>query len=157
MKRRDFIELAAIGASGLLVRPRTAFAGPFVSGKSLDESLDPDLIVFNAQVYTVDSPISRVTAFAIRDGKFAAVGSSADIKSLASNRTRMRNANGLTIVPGFIDCHVHASGSTLLYETLVGNPFDVEFVTIDSIVEKLSAKARKLKRQLKKAAEAPAA
>ena len=144
MKRRDFIELAAIGASGLLVRPRTAFAGPFVSGKSLDESLDPDLIVFNAQVYTVDSPISRVTAFAIRDGKFAAVGSSADIKSLASNRTRMRNANGLTIVPGFIDCHVHASGSTLLYETLVGNPFDVEFVTIDSIVEKLKSKARTL-------------
>lgn len=144
MKRRDFIELAAIGASGLLVRPRAAFAGPFVKGKSLDESLDPDLIVFNAQVYTVDSPISRVTAFAIRDGKFAAVGSSADIKALASNRTRMRDANGLTIVPGFIDCHVHASGSTLLYETLVGNPFDVEFVTIDSIVEKLKAKARTL-------------
>ena len=48
----------------------------------------------------------------------------------------------MTIVPGFIDCHNHAGGTTLLYEVLVGNPFEVEFVTIASIVEKLRAKAR---------------
>ena len=48
----------------------------------------------------------------------------------------------MTIVPGFIDCHNHASGTTLLYEVLVGNPFEVEFVTIRSIVDKLRAKAR---------------
>src|SRR6185436_15796107 len=47
-----------------------------------------------------------------------------------------------TIVPGFTDCHNHAGGSTLLYEVLVGNPFEVEFVTIASIIEKLRAKAR---------------
>ena len=48
----------------------------------------------------------------------------------------------MTIVPGFIDCHNHAGGTTLLYEVLVGNPFEVEFVTIASIIEKLRAKAR---------------
>ena len=48
----------------------------------------------------------------------------------------------MTIVPGFIDCHNHAGGTTLLYEVLVGNPFEVEFVTIASIVEKLRAKAQ---------------
>ena len=48
----------------------------------------------------------------------------------------------MTIVPGFIDCHNHAGGSTLLYEVLVGNPFEVEFVTIGSIVDKLRAKAQ---------------
>ena len=48
----------------------------------------------------------------------------------------------MTIVPGFIDCHNHAGGTTLLYEVLVGNPFEVEFVTIASIVDKLRAKAR---------------
>ena len=47
----------------------------------------------------------------------------------------------MTIVPGFIDCHNHAPGNVLLYEVLVGNPYVVEFVTIDSIVEKLRAKA----------------
>jgi predicted amidohydrolase YtcJ len=48
----------------------------------------------------------------------------------------------MTIVPGFIDTHNHAPGTTLLYEVLVGNPFEVEFVTIQSIVEKLRERAR---------------
>src|SRR5262249_27479565 len=49
----------------------------------------------------------------------------------------------MTIVPGFIDCHNHAPGTMLLYEVHVGNPFEVEFVTIDSVVEKLRARAQK--------------
>ena len=48
----------------------------------------------------------------------------------------------MTVVPGFTDCHNHAPGNTLLYEVLVGNPFEVEFVTIASIVDKLRAKAQ---------------
>jgi predicted amidohydrolase YtcJ len=44
-------------------------------------------------------------------------------------------------VPGFIDCHNHVRGNLLLYEVLVGNPYEVEFVTIASIVDKLRAKA----------------
>src|ERR1700677_526023 len=47
----------------------------------------------------------------------------------------------MTIVPAFIDCHNHAPGNTLLYEVLVGNPYVVEFVSIESIIEKLRAKA----------------
>src|SRR6476659_10124181 len=50
----------------------------------------------------------------------------------------------MTIVLGFTDCHNHADGTTLLYEVLVGNPFEVEFVTIASIIEKLRAKAQQL-------------
>src|SRR5207245_2761339 len=38
--------------------------------------------------------------------------------------------------------HNHAPGTTLLYEVLVGNPFEVEFVTIRSIVDKLRARAQ---------------
>ncbi len=41
----------------------------------------------------------------------------------------------MTVVPGFTDCHNHAGGDVLLYEVLVGNPFEVEFVTIDSIID----------------------
>lgn len=142
MNRRDFLELAATGASGLLIRPRPAFAGSFVSGKPLATSLDPDLVVINAQIYTMDTRAPRAEAFALTDGKFRAIGRSADVRSLASKATRIIDAKGLTIVPGFIDCHVHASGGLLLYETLVGNPFEVEFTTIDSIVAKLREKAR---------------
>jgi predicted amidohydrolase YtcJ len=54
------------------------------------------------------------------------------------------DAAGMTVVPGFIDCHVHARGETLLYDVLVGNPFEVEFVSIASIVDKLRARAQTL-------------
>jgi predicted amidohydrolase YtcJ len=47
----------------------------------------------------------------------------------------------MTIVPGFNDSHNHAPGNELLYEVLVGNPYDAEFVTIASIVDKLRERA----------------
>jgi len=77
-----------------------------------------------------------------KNGRFIAVGSTADIRNLATRRTKILDAQQMTIVPGFIDCHNHAPGSELLYEVLVGNPYEVEFVTIASIVDKLRAKAR---------------
>jgi predicted amidohydrolase YtcJ len=103
---------------------------------------DADLVVFNARVYTVVDNASRAEAFAVKAGRFAAVGSSDDIKGLIGKSTQTLDARQMTIVPGFTDCHNHAPGNTLLYEVIVGNPFDVEFVTIKSIVEKLRAKAR---------------
>jgi hypothetical protein len=102
---------------------------------------DPDLVIFNARAVTVDSRAPRAEAFAIKNGRFLAVGSNADIRNLIRPGTPTWNAQGATIVPGFIDTHNHAPGTTLLYEVLVGNPYEVEFVTIDSIVQKLKARA----------------
>jgi predicted amidohydrolase YtcJ len=106
------------------------------------ETPDADLVVFNARVYTVDSRAPKVEAFAINAGRFVAVGSTAEMKALIGKRTQSLDAKQMTVVPGFIDCHNHATGNVLLYDVLVGNPFEVEFVTIASIIEKLRAKAR---------------
>src|ERR1700675_3452649 len=106
-----------------------------------DDGPEADLVIFNAKVYTVDSSAPRAEAFAVKAGRFTAVGSTADMKALAGKRTQTVDAKQMTVVPGFIDCHNHATGSVLLYEVLVGNPYVVEFVTIDSIIEKLRAKA----------------
>ena len=127
----------AVGAAGLITGRRSLY-GMFASPP------DPDLIVFNAKVYTMDSAMPRAEAFAISGGRFTAIGRTADIRSLATRRTQLFDAKQMTIVPGFIDTHNHAGGTTLLYEVLVGNPFEVEFVTIDSIVAKLRAKAQQL-------------
>jgi hypothetical protein len=108
---------------------------------SISDVRDAELVVFNAYVYTVDSRLPKAEAFAIRDGRFIAVGSNADIKGLIGKNTQTLDARQMTVVPGFNDSHNHAPGNMLLYEVLVGNPYDVEFVTIDSIVEKLRAKA----------------
>ena len=71
----------------------------------------------------------RAEAFAVSGGRFVAVGSTSDIKNLAGKNTQTFDATGMTVVPGFIDCHNHAGGEVLLNEVLVGNPFEVEFVT----------------------------
>lgn len=105
---------------------------------------DPDLIVVNAKVYTMDPQLPRAEAFAVTAGRFTAVGSTAEIRGLAGKRTQTYDAKGMTVVPGFIDTHNHAGGETLLYEVLVGNPFEVEFVSIRSIIGKLRERALQL-------------
>jgi hypothetical protein len=139
--RREFMGVTAAAAAG-------AFAAPWLgaarasSAAPASQSADADLVVFNARVYTMESSAPRAEAFAVSGGRFVAVGSGADIKALARKGTQTFDARQMTIVPGFVDCHNHAGGATLLYEVLVGNPFDVDFVTIASIVDKLRAKAR---------------
>ena len=138
--RREFLEIAG-GAllAGVVPGPLGSRAR---AARSRLHAPEPDLMVVGAKVYTMDGAMPRAEAFAIKDGRFVAVGRTSDIKPLAGRRTATIDAREMTIVPGFIDCHNHAGGTTLLYEVLVGNPFEVEFVTIDSIVEKLHAKAR---------------
>ena len=46
---------------------------------------------------------------------------------LVGPRTHTFDARQMTIVPGFIDAHNHAPGAILLYEVIVGNPYEVEF------------------------------
>ena len=128
------MRLMAAGLAGV-AGARSLCAEPFFEGK------DPDLVVFNAKIFTMDSP-ARAAALAVNGGRFMFVGSNEDVKALAGKNTQMFDAKQMTIVPGFTDCHNHAPGNTLLYEVLVGNPYEVEFVTISSIVEKLRARAR---------------
>ena len=90
----------------------------------------------------MDAAMPRAEAFAVSAAGSPPSARTADIRALAGKRTQTFDAKGMTIVPGFTDCHNHAGGTTLLYEVLVGNPFEVEFVTIASIIEKLRAKAQ---------------
>ncbi|MEW6319546.1 MAG: amidohydrolase [Acidobacteriota bacterium] len=78
-------------------------------------AIEPDEVVVNARVYTVDDAQPRAEAFAVKDGRFLAVGSAADVRNLATSRTRVVDAAGATVVPGFIDTHAHVSGVNELY------------------------------------------
>ena len=144
--RRHFMNVTGAGMAGLVGAPLVgataatqAFAQAAPSGGQR-----PDLIVINATVYTMDTRAPRAEAFAVTGGRFTAVGSTSDIRNLAGPGTQTFDAKGLTVVPGFIDCHNHAGGETLLYDVLVGNPFEVEFVSILSIVGKLKARAQQV-------------
>ena len=68
-----------------------------------------DLMVLNANVYTVDDNFLKTSAFAVRDGVFVAVGSSDEIQN-RFNANQVIDAGGKTIVPGLIDAHCHFFG-----------------------------------------------
>ena len=70
---------------------------------------NPDVIVINADVRTSDKSNGRASAFAVKDSKFIAVGNTESILSMAGDSTKIIDANGSTVVPGFIDSHTHLS------------------------------------------------
>src|SRR5437773_259329 len=76
---------------------------------------EPDLIVVNGVVYTSDPAQPRAEAFAVKDGRFVAVGTTADVRNLATRRTAVIDAQRMTVTPGFIDAHCHPSGVQELY------------------------------------------
>lgn len=67
----------------------------------------PDLIVLNGDVRTVDQKTPKAQAFAVENGKFTAIGSNDEIKGLADAETKVIDAGGKTVTPGFIDGHTH--------------------------------------------------
>ncbi|CAN5904949.1 amidohydrolase [soil metagenome] len=69
-------------------------------------SEEADLIVYNAQVYTVDAEFSVAEAFAVRDGKFLQIGSSEAIRQKYQAGEEV-DAQGQPVYPGFIDAHCH--------------------------------------------------
>ncbi len=66
-----------------------------------------DAIVTDANVVTMDPAQPAAQAFAVRDGRFAAVGDDDEIRALAGPHTRRFSAGGRTVVPGLIDAHAH--------------------------------------------------
>src|SRR5690606_1212780 len=80
-----------------------------------------DLIVHNANIYTVDGVLPKATSVAVRDGRFLEVGEGGPIMEKYS-ATTVLDAKGKTMVPGLIDahCHFYGLGMTQQVVDLVG-------------------------------------
>ena len=68
-----------------------------------------DLIVHNANIYTVDNDFSKAQAFAVKDGKFVAVGDEEQILRQYTAEETI-DAQGDAVYPGFMDGHCHFTG-----------------------------------------------
>ena len=97
-----------------------------------------DLIVTNGNIYTVDTAFSKVEAFAVKDGLFAAVGSTDKILSLYKSENVI-NLHGVTVYPGFFDahCHLFLLGKGLMNVDLRGAS------SFDEIVDRLKIAYKK--------------
>ena len=118
--RGEFLGLGA-ALAGAFKLDRLSGAGRTLGAQTPQPSTsglataEPDLILVNGNVLTCDQTQPRVEAFAVKHGRFVAVGSNADIRHLATRRTQVIDAQRMTVTPGFIDTHCHASGVNELY------------------------------------------
>lgn len=72
-----------------------------------DPMLAPDLVILNAAVHTMDDARPTAGAVAILGNRIAALGSTAEIRAIAGPRTRVIDAAGKLVLPGFNDAHTH--------------------------------------------------
>ncbi len=81
-----------------------------------------DLIVKNARVLTMDRANPNARAVAITAGRISAVGDDAAVMALAGPQTRVIDAKGRTLLPGFVESHLHLGlgGSELGHLHLTG-------------------------------------
>lgn len=71
-----------------------------------------DYILKNATIYTADGSFSVLQSFAVRDGKFIAVGTNESIEAVYESDSLV-DAGGKVILPGLIDAHCHFVGYAL--------------------------------------------
>jgi len=66
-----------------------------------------DTIILNARIYTVNPQQPSAEALAISGEKILAVGTKNEIEKYRGASTRIIDAQGHLVLPGFVDCHIH--------------------------------------------------
>lgn len=73
------------------------------------DKIPADLLIINANVYTVDDDFSIANAFIVKDGKIIEIGLKPELE-LKYNIKTTYDAKGNTVIPGLIDSHAHLYG-----------------------------------------------
>jgi len=70
--------------------------------------MSDDLLLLNGNVYTMDPAFPRAEAVAIRGSRILAVGKDDDLREVEQGKEwSVIDLGGRTVLPGFIDCHLH--------------------------------------------------
>jgi predicted amidohydrolase YtcJ len=69
-----------------------------------------DIVVLNGKVFTADGRSSLAEGFAVKDGRFIAVGTSAAMRQLAGVGSKVIDLHGAFVTPGLSDGHLHNEG-----------------------------------------------
>jgi predicted amidohydrolase YtcJ len=77
---------------------------------AMSRAEDVDLIFVNGNIYTVNERQPHAEAIAVKKDRIVFVGSTGDAKKLASDKTRIVDLRGRTVVPGMTDSHCHIFG-----------------------------------------------
>lgn len=96
-----------------------------------------DLLIENARILTMDPERPFAEAIALKDGTVLAVGSRTEVAEAAPSASRRIDAGGASVLPGFIDSHIHlfTGGAQLDSLSLAG------FTGFDRIAAAIRARA----------------
>ena len=137
LTRGQFLGMAAGTASaGFLTGCETGSGG--AANGAAGGGLGADLIVHGRVVHTVDGDNPTAESLAVRDGRFVAVGSRADVEQLRGAGTQVFDHGDAVITPGFIDAHTHPAGAGVRELKDV----NVDVRSIAEIKERMAARAR---------------
>ena len=100
MRRRRFLSSAAAGALVVAGRPAISFAQT-----PTPPSGQPDLILTNGRIHTMDAQNTVATVVSIRNGRFQSVGNRAPARGPG---TRTIDLRGRTVIPGIVEGHIHS-------------------------------------------------
>jgi predicted amidohydrolase YtcJ len=114
--RGEFLGFGAALAGAFTLDPlRAAAQSAVAQAPAARRGDEPDLLVVNARVLTSDTAAPRAQAFAVKNGRFTAVGSNDEVRNLSTAAATVIDAQQMTIAPGFIDAHSHPSGVEELF------------------------------------------
>lgn len=101
-------------------------------------SLAPDLLLVNGRIRTFNAHDLTASAVAIKDGRFAAVGSDDDVRGLAGLGTTIEDLHGATVVPGLIDAHNHL----IMTGLVLGQLQRYDCRSMEQILDRVADRAR---------------
>lgn len=116
------------------------FALLMITSSSIKTNQKADLVIMNGKVLTIDKDNPRAEAIAIKDDRIIAVGSDREINRLVKKgSTRVIDAKGKLVIPGFNDAHVH-------FGPLDPDFIELRYTTDPSVItEKVAAQVKKSK------------
>ena len=102
-----------------------------------------DLVLFNANVMTMDSSCPTAQLIAIQDNRIIAVGGDDALREFQKRNTKTIDCKGKTVLPGFIDAHCHLHALAESYVTLNLEPHH-NVRSISDIQAKIRASSQQL-------------
>ena len=108
------------------------------SASAESQNQTADLIVTNAVVRTMDDNLPQAQSIAVAGNKIIFVGKDSETKKFIGAKTKIIDAGGKLVIPGFNDAHVHILGMGNLFSTV-----DLRFArTPQEMVEKIKYQIR---------------
>ena len=88
-----------------------------VSCIAMARAQQPSLIVYNANIITLDDNNPTASAVAMAGGRIVAVGSNEEVLKAKTSTTKLIDAKGKTLIPGLFDSHLHVIRAGRFYNT----------------------------------------